>query len=119
MTIDWNVTATGSYHLDVVRPGTDDANSFVIYELRIFKSTGAEILKEVDIVRNPTTTDFLYNLIYLNTTSTIRLWNTLGVNNVLLFPMKSTNFLQTDVPAAITSTSTGPADALITPKTYA
>ena len=113
------MTATGSYHLDVVRPGTDDANSFVIYELRIFKSTGAEILKEVDIVRNPTTTDFLYNLIYLNTTSTIRLWNTLGVNNVLLFPMKSTNFLQTDVPAAITSTSTGPADALLTPKTYA
>ena len=113
VTIDWNVTANGDYHLDVVRPGTDDANSFVIYELRVFKSTGAEILKEVDIIRNPTTTDFLYNLIYLNTTSTIRLWNTLGVDKVLLFPMKSTNFLQTDVPAAISPTSTGPADATL------
>ena len=38
--IDWNVTTTGSYYIDVVRPGTDDANSFVIYELRVFKSTG-------------------------------------------------------------------------------
>ena len=40
-TIYWDVAATGAYHLDVVRPGTDDANSFVIYELKVFKSTGA------------------------------------------------------------------------------
>ena len=76
-----------------------------------------KIVYVTDILRNPLATDFLYNLIYLNQTSTITLWNTLGADQTALFAMKSTNFLQTVFPV-ITPTSTGPTDVSITLKTF-
>ena len=96
----------------------------MIYELVVQSTLGptlagvTPIVTGTDILRNPTATDFLYNMIYLSTTSSIHLWNTLGADKVALFSMKDTNFLQTNFPV-IAQSSTGPTDTSITPKTFA
>ena len=99
----------------MLRPGTDDPKSFVAYELvakKLLGSTFSTLASGADILRNPATTDFLYNLIYLNdTSSTIELRSTLGVTGMLLFPMKAGSAFLTDFPTTLAGTPSSTAGA--------
>ena len=98
----------------MLRPGTDDPKSFVAYELMAKKlsgSTFSTLASGADILRNPATTDFLYNLIYLNDTSTVQLRSTLGVTGMLLFPMKADSAFLTDFPTTLAGTPSSTAGA--------
>ena len=100
----------------MLRPGTEDPKSFVAYELVVKQLSGSTLTTRAsgaDILRNPATTDFLYNLIYLNdTSSTVQLRSTLGVTGMLLFPMKSGSAFLTDFPTVLPSTASSTAGAL-------
>jgi hypothetical protein len=55
-------------YVDLIRSGTDDPKSLVVYEITAKKLSGTTfttVATGADILRNPTT-DYLYNLIYLN-----------------------------------------------------
>ena len=120
--VDWNVTTPGIYYVDVLSNKTLDPASFVIYELTVQVTSGSSltnvpsIVSATDIIRNPVANDYLYNLIYLSQTSTIKLWNTFGNDRVAIFSMKASNFLQTNFPV-ITRSAEGPVNQV--PKIYA
>ena len=97
----------------MLRPGTEGVRSFVAYEIVAKKLTGSTfstLATGADILRNPTTTDYLYNLIYLSATSTIEIRNTLSIENIELFQMRDSSTFLTDLPnmvSGVTSRTTG------------
>ena len=83
--------------------------SFRVYELVVTKKSGtsaSSLLSGTDILRNPptfTSTDYLFNLIYLEKVSDLTIRHsdsTLVAGKITVFPMDNTNFLIKSSPDA-------------------